>query len=139
VAQTVAGGDLSSEVRVSSKDEIGDLLGALKLMQQNLSNIVGKVRTGTETIHGATVEIAAGNLDLSGRTEEQASSLEQTAAAMVELTTTVKQNNENAAEACRWPTTPARSRSRAAMRWRRWCAPWARSTTARARLSTSSA
>jgi methyl-accepting chemotaxis protein-1 (serine sensor receptor) len=101
VAQTVAGGDLSSEVRVSSKDEIGDLLGALKLMQQNLSNIVGQVRTGTETIHGATVEIAAGNLDLSGRTEEQASSLEQTAAAMVELTTTVKQNNENAAEACR--------------------------------------
>jgi methyl-accepting chemotaxis protein-1 (serine sensor receptor) len=101
VAQTVAGGDLSSEVRVDSTDEIGDLLGALKLMQTNLSNIVGKVRTGTETIHGATVEIAAGNLDLSGRTEEQASSLEETAAAMVELTTTVKQNNENAAEACR--------------------------------------
>ncbi|MRW92304.1 HAMP domain-containing protein [Duganella sp. FT80W] len=101
VAQTVAGGDLSSEVRVTSKDEIGDLLGALRLMQDNLSNIVGKVRSGTETIHGATVEIAAGNLDLSGRTEEQASSLEQTAAAMVELTTTVKQNNENAAEACR--------------------------------------
>jgi methyl-accepting chemotaxis protein-1 (serine sensor receptor) len=101
VAQTVAGGDLSSEVRVNSSDEIGALLGALKLMQQNLSNIVGQVRTGTETIHGATVEIAAGNLDLSGRTEEQASSLEQTAAAMVELTTTVKQNNENAAEACR--------------------------------------
>ncbi|NVM75236.1 methyl-accepting chemotaxis protein-1 (serine sensor receptor) [Duganella sp. SG902] len=101
VAQTVAGGDLSSEVRVNSSDEIGDLLGALKAMQDNLSNIVGQVRSGTETIHGASVEIAAGNLDLSGRTEEQASSLEQTAAAMVELTGTVKQNNENAAEACR--------------------------------------
>ncbi|WP_343728913.1 methyl-accepting chemotaxis protein [Duganella sp.] len=101
VAQTVAGGDLSSEVRVSSSDEIGDLLGALKVMQNNLSSIVGQVRHGTETIHGATVEIAAGNLDLSGRTEQQASSLEETAAAMVELTTTVKQNNENAAEACR--------------------------------------
>ncbi|MRX07294.1 HAMP domain-containing protein [Pseudoduganella sp. FT25W] len=101
VAQTVAAGDLRSEVRVDSKDEIGDLLGALKTMQGNLSHIVGQVRHGTETIHGATVEIAAGNMDLSGRTEEQASSLEQTAAAMVELTTTVKQNNENAAEACR--------------------------------------
>jgi methyl-accepting chemotaxis protein-1 (serine sensor receptor) len=101
VAQTVAAGDLRSEVRVDSTDEIGDLLGALKLMQSNLSSIVGKVRTGTETIHGASVEIAAGNLDLSGRTEEQASSLEETAAAMVELTATVKQNNENAAEACR--------------------------------------
>jgi methyl-accepting chemotaxis protein len=99
VAQTVAGGDLRSEVRVDSKDEIGELLGALRTMQTNLSGIVGKVRAGTETIHGATVEIAAGNLDLSGRTEQQASSLEQTAAAMVELTTTVQQNNANANEA----------------------------------------
>ncbi|USX15639.1 methyl-accepting chemotaxis protein [Oxalobacteraceae bacterium OTU3CAMAD1] len=99
VAQTVAGGDLRSEVRVDSKDEIGELLGALKTMQTNLSGIVGKVRAGTETIHGATVEIAAGNLDLSGRTEQQASSLEETAAAMVELTTTVQQNNANANEA----------------------------------------
>ena len=99
VAQTVAGGDLRSEVRVDSKDEIGELLGALKTMQSTLSGIVGKVRAGTETIHGATVEIAAGNLDLSGRTEQQASSLEETAAAMVELTTTVQQNNANANEA----------------------------------------
>ncbi|HEX8403596.1 MAG TPA: methyl-accepting chemotaxis protein [Duganella sp.] len=99
VAQTVASGDLRSEVRVDSKDEIGELLGALKTMQSNLSGIVGKVRAGTETIHGATVEIAAGNLDLSGRTEQQASSLEETAAAMVELTTTVQQNNANANEA----------------------------------------
>jgi methyl-accepting chemotaxis protein-1 (serine sensor receptor) len=105
MAQTVAAGDLRSEVRVSSKDEIGELLGALKLMQNNLSNIVGKVRTGTETIHGATVEIAAGNLDLSGRTEEQASSLEETAAAMVQLTTTVQQNNANASEACKLADT----------------------------------
>jgi methyl-accepting chemotaxis protein len=105
MAQTVASGDLRSEVRVSSKDEIGELLGALKLMQGNLSSIVGKVRTGTETIHGATVEIAAGNLDLSGRTEEQASSLEETAAAMVQLTTTVQQNNANATEACKLADT----------------------------------
>ncbi|SDF96736.1 MULTISPECIES: methyl-accepting chemotaxis protein [unclassified Duganella] len=105
MAQTVASGDLSSEVRVSTRDEIGDLLGALKAMQHNLSNIVGQVRSGTETIHLAATEIAAGNLDLSGRTEEQASSLEQTAAAMVELTTTVQQNNANASEACKLADT----------------------------------
>nr|WP_315253626.1 methyl-accepting chemotaxis protein [uncultured Duganella sp.] len=105
VAQTVAAGDLRSEVQISSADEIGELLGALKAMQLNLSNIVGKVRSGTETIHGAATEIAAGNLDLSGRTEEQASSLEQTAAAMVELTTTVQQNNANASEACKLADT----------------------------------
>ncbi|GJJ00924.1 methyl-accepting chemotaxis protein I [Duganella rhizosphaerae] len=105
VAETVAAGDLSSEVRINSTDEIGALLGALKRMQGNLSNIVGKVRVGTDAIHGAAVEIAAGNLDLSGRTEEQASSLEETAAAMVQLTTTVQQNNVNAAEACKLADT----------------------------------
>ncbi|WP_332856004.1 methyl-accepting chemotaxis protein [Duganella sp. S19_KUP01_CR8] len=105
MAETVAAGDLSSEVHINSTDEIGALLGALKRMQENLSNIVGKVRVGTDAIHGAAVEIAAGNLDLSGRTEEQASSLEETAAAMVELTTTVQQNNVNAAEACKLADT----------------------------------
>jgi methyl-accepting chemotaxis protein-1 (serine sensor receptor) len=100
LAQMVADGDLRTEVTARTSDEIGDLLRALKLMQANLSNIVGKVRTGTETIHMAASEIATGNLDLSSRTEEQASSLEETAASMVQLTTTVKQNNENAEQAC---------------------------------------
>ncbi|MBA5686600.1 methyl-accepting chemotaxis protein [Rugamonas apoptosis] len=101
MAQTVAAGDLRSEVRASTMDEIGDLLRALKAMQDSLARIVGQVRHGTDTIHQATVEIASGNLDLSSRTEEQASSLQQTAASMVELSTTVKHNNDNASEASR--------------------------------------
>jgi len=101
MAQTVAAGDLRSEVEAQSADEIGDLLRALKLMQSNLANIVGKVRAGTATIHHAAVEISTGNLDLSNRTEEQASSLQETASSMVELTTTVQHNNENAAQACK--------------------------------------
>ena len=100
LAQTVAAGDLRTEVHARTADEIGDLLRALKLMQGNLCNIVGKVRAGTETIHVAASEIASGNLDLSSRTEQQASSLEETASSMVQLTATVKQNNENAGQAC---------------------------------------
>jgi methyl-accepting chemotaxis protein len=101
MAQTVAAGDLRSELRANSQDEIGDLLRALKAMQDNLARIVGQVRQGTETIHQATVEIANGNQDLSGRTEQQASSLQQTAASMVQLSSTVRQNNDNASEASR--------------------------------------
>ncbi|MBA5638090.1 HAMP domain-containing protein [Duganella sp. LX20W] len=101
MAQTVAAGDLRSDVRASTRDEIGDLLRALKAMQDNLARIVGQVRQGTDTIHQATVEIASGNLDLSGRTEQQASALQQTAASMMELSTTVKHNNDNASEASR--------------------------------------
>ena len=105
MAQTVASGDLRTEVTARTKDEIGDLLTALKLMQGNLCNIVGKVRVGTETIHVAATEIATGNQDLSNRTEEQAGQLEETASSMVELTTTVQHNNENAAQACKLANT----------------------------------
>ncbi|MHB1176180.1 MAG: methyl-accepting chemotaxis protein [Sulfuriferula sp.] len=99
IAQTVAGGDLTSQIEVTSKDETGQLLQALKDMNDSLSRIVGQVRTGTDTIATASSQIAAGNLDLSSRTEEQASSLEETASSMEELTSTVKQNADNARQA----------------------------------------
>jgi len=99
VAQTVAAGDLTSKIDIRSVDETGLLLQALKHMNQNLFDIVAKVRAGTESIAAASGQIASGNLDLSARTEEQASSLEQTAASMEELTATVRQNADNARQA----------------------------------------
>jgi methyl-accepting chemotaxis protein-1 (serine sensor receptor) len=99
IAKTVAAGDLSREVDVKTRDEVGELLAALKQMSGNLSDIVSRVRAGTETIASASSEVAQGSQDLSSRTEEQASSLEETASSMVELTSTVKQNNENATQA----------------------------------------
>jgi methyl-accepting chemotaxis protein len=99
VAQTVALGDLTSHIKIKSSDEIGQLLQALKDMNDGLVRIVGEVRGGTDMIATASGQIASGNLDLSSRTEEQASSLEETAASMEELTGTVKQNADNARQA----------------------------------------
>jgi methyl-accepting chemotaxis protein len=99
VARIVAGGDLSSEIDVRSQDEVGQLLQALKEMNGSLRNIVSEVRSGTDAIAGAASEIAQGNLDLTGRTEQQASALEQTASAMEELSATVSQNAEHARQA----------------------------------------
>ncbi|WP_317202176.1 methyl-accepting chemotaxis protein [Janthinobacterium sp.] len=99
VAQTVASGDLTSRIEVRSSDETGLLLQALKDMNGSLHNIVGQVRSGTELIATASGQIASGNLDLSARTEQQASSLEETASSMEELTSTVKQNGDNARRA----------------------------------------
>src|SRR5450830_399672 len=99
VAKTVAAGDLTSDIDSSGKDETAQLLGALKIMNNNLQNIVRQVRHGTDTIATATTEIARGNLDLSSRTEQQAGSLEETASAMEELTSTVRQNADNARQA----------------------------------------
>ena len=91
-ARRVASGDLSVRAGVHGRDEIGQLLRAIDDMSAGLAGIVGRVRSGTDAIGCASSEIAAGNLDLSGRTEAQASSLEQTAAAMQELTGTVRKN-----------------------------------------------
>jgi len=99
VAQRVAAGELTSDVRVEGKDETSELLQALRDMNESLAKTVGEVRSGTELITTASHEIAAGNADLSSRTESQASSLEETASSMEELTSTVKQNADNARQA----------------------------------------
>ena len=99
VARRVADGDLRADVIVTQHDEVGVLLTALKDMNSSLSHIVGEVRVGTEAIASASSQIAVGNLDLSNRTETQAGSLEETASAMEELTSTVKQNADNAHQA----------------------------------------
>ncbi|WP_059415755.1 methyl-accepting chemotaxis protein [Cupriavidus basilensis] len=99
VFERMAGGDLTSRIVNVSRNEIGRMMQALASMQDSLSNIVAQVRGGTDSIAAATGQIASGNLNLSQRTEEQASSLEQTAASMEELTTVVRQNADNARQA----------------------------------------
>ncbi|CAG2157769.1 methyl-accepting chemotaxis protein [Cupriavidus numazuensis] len=99
VARTVASGDLGARIEVTSNDETGRLLAALRDMNERLTETVTRVRAGSASIAGATREIAQGNADLSSRTEEQAASLEQTAASMEELTETVRQNTDNARHA----------------------------------------
>ncbi len=99
VANAVAAGDLTSQIEVRSTNEMGRLMQSLKAMNDNLVELVGKVRMGTDQITTASGEIASGNADLSQRTEEQASSLEETASSMEELTSTVRQNADNARQA----------------------------------------
>lgn len=100
IANRVASGDLTSKIVVpDTKAATGKLIQALKDMNDNLVDLVGKVRMSTDQIATASSQIATGNLDLSHRTEEQASNLEETASSMEELTSTVKQNADNASQA----------------------------------------
>ncbi|MES2113577.1 MAG: methyl-accepting chemotaxis protein [Pseudomonadota bacterium] len=99
VAEKLAVGDLSVEQRVDRDDELGRLMRAMNGISDGLSRVIGTVRRSVDTITTASAEIAAGNLDLSARTESQASALEQTAASMEELTGTVRQNADNARRA----------------------------------------
>ncbi len=100
IANTVAEGDLTTHFdEQTARDEIGDLMKALRGMNDALRRVVSQVQTGTTAIATASSEIAEGNLDLSSRTEQQASSLEETASSMEELTSTVRQNADNANQA----------------------------------------
>ncbi|MGK3126686.1 methyl-accepting chemotaxis protein [Candidatus Pantoea formicae] len=95
----IARGDLTQQIDVSMRNEMGELLSTLQHMQQELANTVRTVRDGSDAIYTGASEIAMGNNDLSSRTEQQAASLEETAASMEQLTATVKQNAENARQA----------------------------------------
>jgi len=90
LARRVAAGDLGSRVAAGGRDETGQLLTALGEMNASLVRIVGEVHAGSAAIATATGQIAAGNLDLSQRTEEQAAALEQTAASLQELSGSVR-------------------------------------------------
>ncbi|MEY3272978.1 MAG: hypothetical protein RLZZ341_1879 [Pseudomonadota bacterium] len=98
VARAVAAGDLSSAIRVRPGDGTS-LMASLDAMQRALSEAVRKVRDGSEHVATASVQIAHGNSDLSARTEQQASSLQQTAATMEELGTMVRHNADSARQA----------------------------------------
>ncbi|MES2956857.1 MAG: methyl-accepting chemotaxis protein [Pseudomonadota bacterium] len=99
VAERIGAGDLSSRITVRGNDETGQLLAALKQMNDSLVDIVGQVRNSSDSIATGSAQIATGNADLSQRTEEQASNLQQTAASMEELTATVKNNADTARQA----------------------------------------
>ncbi len=99
LARQVAAGDLSAEIVAKGDDEIADLLRALDDMEHKLAEVVGTVRSSSEALAGASSEIANGNLDLSQRSERQASSLQQTAASMEELNVTAQQTADNARQA----------------------------------------
>ncbi|MBA5607412.1 cache domain-containing protein [Duganella sp. FT3S] len=98
VAARIAGGDLSTDVDTHESDR-GSILYGMKAMRDQLADTIGEIRHSAEMIATASAEIASGNLDLSARTESQASALEQTAASMEELTSTVNQNASNAVQA----------------------------------------
>ncbi|TDX29560.1 methyl-accepting chemotaxis sensory transducer [Modicisalibacter xianhensis] len=99
LAESMAKGRLDNTVDITSQDEFGDMLQALKAMEAKFSGIVTSVRRNAESVNIAADEITQGTDDLNRRTQDQASSLEETAASMDQITATVRQNADNASQA----------------------------------------
>ncbi len=95
----MSAGDLTGRIETKGIVELARLMQSLRVLQINTKWLIGQIREATEIVNSSASEIAVGNADLSGRTESQASSLEETASSMEELTSTVKQNAEHARHA----------------------------------------
>jgi aerotaxis receptor len=99
IARQVAAGNLNADTSTDGQDELSQLRAYLDIMRKSLISLSADMQAGvTGTGHAAQV-LYANNNNLSARTDDQASSLQQTAAAMEQLTATVKQNTDNAAMA----------------------------------------
>jgi methyl-accepting chemotaxis protein len=98
IVRTIADGDLTTEIEIAPRDG-SSLLHAMKRMQDQLRGTASLIQTSAGFIAGASTQISSGNAELSRRAEAQASSLEQTASSMVELTRTVQRNAESATQA----------------------------------------
>ncbi|MCP3707049.1 methyl-accepting chemotaxis protein [Paraburkholderia sp. CNPSo 3274] len=109
-AMKIAAGDLSTTCHSARSDEIGDVLRTLNQVSINMRATVLDVRNGVRAMRQATTHIASGTLELSGRTEAQASSLEEAAASMEQINSTVGNN----ADAARQASDLAESASQAA-------------------------
>jgi aerotaxis receptor len=100
-ANEIAAGDLSSEMSSARSDEIGTLIRALSQMSMNLRATVVDVRVGLGLMQEATSRVAEGALDLSERTDSQASHLQQAAASMEEIHATVSRTADASGDASR--------------------------------------
>jgi methyl-accepting chemotaxis protein len=96
VAACIARGDLSVRVQVEGKDEVSDLLRALEVMRAGLASTVGDLRDASESIASSSQEIAAGNQDLSNRTERAAGNVQSMGSSIAELLGTVQQTATSA-------------------------------------------
>ncbi|MDH7451862.1 methyl-accepting chemotaxis protein [Luteimonas composti] len=95
----VAEGDLTRQADTGLPGQFGKLAADANGTVRKLAEVVAQIRSGSDAINSAASEIAAGNDDLSRRTEQQAAALEETASSMEELTSTVRQTADNARQA----------------------------------------
>jgi methyl-accepting chemotaxis protein len=98
-AKQVANGDLTNNLIINSKDELGELITAFATMQQRLRSILTEIHTVSKQVSDAAEQISQGNVTFSQRIEEQAASLQQTSASMEQMTSSVQQNADNTKQA----------------------------------------
>nr|WP_298102401.1 methyl-accepting chemotaxis protein [uncultured Shinella sp.] len=96
--QGVADGDLTRFADITSKDEIGDMLGHVNTMIERLRGVVADALSASDNVSSGSQELSASSEQLSQGATEQASSAEEASASMEEMAANIKQNADNAAQ-----------------------------------------
>lgn len=89
-AMVIASGDLTQDIEVTSRDEIGELLTAINGMRQNLLNMLADISETTEQLSTASEELSSITTQTSETIQTQRAETEQVATAMNEMTATVQ-------------------------------------------------
>jgi methyl-accepting chemotaxis protein len=95
-ADSVANGDLSQTIAVTTDDEVADLVKALQRMVANLREIILKTTTAATNVAAGAQELSVSAEQLSQGATEQASSAEEASSSMEEMASNIKQNADNA-------------------------------------------
>ena len=95
-ADRLAAGDLTVHIESHARDEAGQLLTAMKNMIAKLTQVVGDVNGGAQSLASASEEVSATAQALSQSASEQAAGVEETSASLEQMTASISQNTENA-------------------------------------------
>ncbi|MFA7405644.1 MAG: methyl-accepting chemotaxis protein [Pelobacteraceae bacterium] len=96
VANALAEGDLTVSIEATSKDEIGQLMAALKSMVDKLKQVVGDVMGATDNVASGSQQLSATAQQMSQGATEQAASAEEISSSMEEMASSIRQNTDNA-------------------------------------------
>lgn len=99
IATRLAEGDLTMNVEVPGKDELGQLMAAMRIMVENLRRIAAQTTESSNQVHAAAEQISVASQNISQRVTEQASALEETSATMEEMAASIRLTADNANQA----------------------------------------
>ena len=96
VAESIAKGNLDITVEVSGKDELSQVLGAMKAMVEKLTQIVSDVQAASDNVASGSQQLASSSQEMSQGSTEQAASIEEISSSMEEMAANIQQNTDNA-------------------------------------------
>ncbi|TXT34388.1 MAG: methyl-accepting chemotaxis protein [Comamonadaceae bacterium] len=95
-ANRLAEGDLTTQIKVTSQDETGQLLAAMQTMVSKLAQVIGEVNSAASNMASASEEVATTAQSISQSTSEQATSVEETSTTIEQASASINQNTDNA-------------------------------------------